>query len=128
MAFVFLFGCFHGKDAMTKAIDKKMGLIINPAKVEFSREPSVNSDPLKIFQPYGLTPREIELLSWIAQGKSNKDIEIILSISLHTVTKHLEHIYTKLGVRSRTGAVVWFLNIMHQAQISKSREGYTEVS
>ena len=100
---------------MTNAIDNKMGLSINPAKVEFSREPSVNSDPLKIFQPYGLTPREIELLSWIAQGKSNKDIEIILSISLHTVTKHLEHIYTKLGVRSRTAAVIWFLNIMHQS-------------
>ena len=113
---------------MTKTIDKKMGLIINPSKVEFSREPSVNSDLLEMFQLYGLSPREIELLSWVAQGKSNKDIGIILSISWHTVTKHLEHIYTKLGVRSRTAAVVWFLNIMHQAQISKSREGYTEVS
>ena len=113
---------------MTKTIDKKMGLIINPAKVEFSREPSVNSDLLEMFQLYGLTPREIELLSWVAQGKSNEEIGIILNISLHTVTKHLEHIYTKLGVRSRTAAVVWFLNIMHQAQISMIREGYTEVS
>ena len=100
----------------------------NPDKIKFSREPSVELDPLENFQPYGLTPREIELLSWIAQGKSNKDIGIILSISLHTVTKHLENIYTKLGVHSRTAAVIWFLNIMHQAQISKSREGYTEVS
>ena len=113
---------------MTKAIDKKMGLFINPAKVEFSREPSVELDPLEMFQLYGLSPREIELLSWVAQGKSNKDIEIILSISLHTVTKHLEHIYTKLGVNSRTGAAIWYLVIMHQAQRSKSREGYTEVS
>ena len=113
---------------MTKAIDKKMGLFINPAKVEFSREPSVNSDLLEMFQLYGLSPREIELLSWVAQGKSNKEVGIILNISWHTVTKHLEHIYTKLGVCSRTAAVVWFLNIMHQAQISKSRGGYTEVS
>jgi len=113
---------------MTKAIDKKMVLFIHPAKVEFSRAPSVVSDPLENFQHYGLTPREIELLSWAAQGISNKEIGIILNISLHTVSKHLEHIYTKLGVDSRTAAVVWFLNIMHQAQISMIREGYTEVS
>ncbi len=113
---------------MTKAIDKKMGLSIHPRKVEFFREPSVNSDPLELFQLYGLSPREIELLSWAAQGISNKEIGIILNISLHTVSKHLEHIYTKLAVDSRTAAVVWFLNIMHEAQISKSRGVYTEVS
>ncbi len=100
---------------MIKAMDKIMLLSIHPRKVEFSREPSVNSDLLEMFQLYGLSPREIELLSWVAQGKSNKDIGIILNISLHTVTKHLEHIYTELGVCSRTAAVIWFLNIMHQA-------------
>ncbi len=113
---------------MTKAIDKKMVLSIRPAKVEFFREPSVNSDPLGMFQLYGLSPREIELFSWVAQGISNKEIGIVLNISLHTVTKHLEHIYTKLGVCSRTAAVVWFLNIMHQAQISMIRRVYTGVS
>ncbi len=113
---------------MTKAIDKKMVSFINPAKVEFSREPSVNSDLWEMFQLYGLSPREIELFSWVAQGKSNKDIGIILNISVHTVSKHLEKIHIKIGVHSRTAAVVWFLNIMHQAQISKSREGYAEVS
>jgi len=99
---------------MTNTIDKKMGLSINPDMFEFFREPSVESDPLEIFQHYGLTPREIELLSWLAQGKSNKEIGIILNISLHTVTKHLEHIYTKIGVCSRTGAAIWYFNIMHQ--------------
>ncbi len=99
---------------MTKAIDKKMGLSINPDKVDLYKEPSVESDPLEIFQYYGLTHREIELLSWVAQGKSNKEIGIILNISSHTVTKHLEHIYTKLGVYSRTGAAIWYLEILHQ--------------
>ncbi len=113
---------------MTKAIDKKMVLAIKPAKVEFSREPSVNSDLLEMFQHYGLTSREIELLSWVAQGKSNREIGFILNIRPGTVSKHLEHIYTKLGVCSRTAAVVWFLNIMHQAQISKSCGVYAEVS
>ncbi len=99
---------------MTKAIDKKRGLSINPDKVDFYKEPSVQSATLEIFQLYGLSTREIELLSWVAQGKSNKEIGIILNLSLHTVTKHLEHIYTKLGVNSRTGAAIWYLVILHQ--------------
>jgi len=99
---------------MIKAMDKIMLLSIHPRKVEFSRERSVNSDLLEMFQHYGLTSREIELLSWVAQGKSNREIGIILNISFHTVSKHLEHIYTKLGVNSRTGAAIWYLVILHQ--------------
>ena len=71
-------------------------------------------DPLENFQHYGLSRREIELLPLIAQAKTNKEIEIILNISLRTVNKHLEHIYTKLGVYSRTGAAIWYLEILHQ--------------
>ena len=99
---------------MTNTIDKKMGLSINPDKVDLYKEPSVESDPLENFQHYGLSPREIELLSCLAQAKTNKEIGIILNISLHTVTKHLEHIYTKLGVNSRTGAAISYLVILHQ--------------
>ncbi len=100
---------------------------INPDKVDLYKEPSVESDPLEIFQHYGLTRREVELLPCLAQGKSNPEMGIILNISLYTVTKHLGHIYTKLGVNSRIGAVVWFLGIMYQAPKSKRREVYTEV-
>ncbi len=110
-----------------RKIDKKMGLSINPDMFEFFREPSVESDPLEIFQHYGLTPREIELLSWLAKGKSNKEIGITLNISFHTVTKHLEHIYTKLSVHSRTEAIIWLFENMHQAPKSQRREVYTEV-
>jgi len=92
----------------------------NPDKIKFSREPSVELDPLENFQPYGLTPREIELLSEVAQGKINKKVGVILGISPRTVSKHLEHIYTKLGVYSRTAAVVWFFEIKYQARKSKN--------
>jgi len=109
-----------------RKIDKKMGLSINPDMFEFFREPSVELDPLEHFQHYGLSPREIELLPLIAQAKTNKEIGIILNISLHTVSKHLEHIYTKLSVYSRTGAAIWYLGIMHQAPKIKSCEAYTE--
>lgn len=51
-----------------------------------------------------LTPRETEVLSWIAKGKTNRDIAEILSLSHRTVNKHLEHIYEKLGVETRAAA------------------------
>jgi DNA-binding NarL/FixJ family response regulator len=52
-----------------------------------------------------LTPRETEVLSWLAKGKTNRDIADILGMSPRTVNKHLEHIYEKLGVETRTAAV-----------------------
>ena len=83
-------------------------------------------DPLENFQHYGLSPREIELLPLVAKGKTNKEIGIFLNISLHTVSKHLEHIYTKLGVYSRTAVVVWFLGIMHQETRNPTTETHDD--
>jgi DNA-binding response OmpR family regulator len=51
-----------------------------------------------------LTPRESEVLMWIARGKSNRDIAEILNLSPRTVNKHLEQIYAKLGVENRASA------------------------
>jgi len=52
----------------------------------------------------GLTVRESEVLVWISSGKSNRDISDILNISPRTVNKHLEQIFTKLGVENRAAA------------------------
>ncbi|WP_293675854.1 response regulator [uncultured Phenylobacterium sp.] len=52
----------------------------------------------------GLTIRESEVLVWIAAGKSNRDISEILGISPRTVNKHLEQVFTKLGVENRAAA------------------------
>jgi LuxR family maltose regulon positive regulatory protein len=57
-------------------------------------------------QPEPLTEREIELLSLIAEGLSNQEIGQRLFISLPTVKWHTSNIYGKLGVRSRTQAVI----------------------
>lgn len=56
--------------------------------------------------PKGLTAREREVLRWLACGKTDADIAAMLSISPRTVHKHLEHIYVKLGVETRTAAVM----------------------
>jgi DNA-binding CsgD family transcriptional regulator len=55
-----------------------------------------------------LTMREDEVLGWVAQGKSNSEIAMILAISLRTVEKHLERVFEKLGVESRTAAAARF--------------------
>lgn len=55
---------------------------------------------------FGLTQRESEVLLWIARGKSNRDIGDILGLSPRTVNKHLEQVYTKLGVENRASAAI----------------------
>jgi ATP/maltotriose-dependent transcriptional regulator MalT len=53
---------------------------------------------------HGLTPRELEVLRLVATGKSNREIAASLAISEHTVARHVQNIFTKLGVPSRTAA------------------------
>jgi DNA-binding NarL/FixJ family response regulator len=52
----------------------------------------------------GLTPREAEVLFWVSRGKTNGEIGIILAVSSKTAGKHLENIFRKLGVETRTAA------------------------
>ena len=52
----------------------------------------------------GLTARELEVLRLVAAGKSNRAISEELVISEHTVARHLQNIFAKLGVSSRTAA------------------------
>lgn len=56
-----------------------------------------------------LTPREAEVFCWLARGKTNAEIGLILGMSPRTVQKHLEHIYHKLGVETRMAAVLLVL-------------------
>jgi DNA-binding CsgD family transcriptional regulator len=61
---------------------------------------------------YGLTPRERDVLFWIAQGKTNSEIGIVLGLSSHTVHKHVDRILFKLGVETRTAAACVALKLM----------------
>ena len=56
--------------------------------------------------PLTLTPREEEIMKWVAEGKTNWEISIILHVSLNTVKFHLKNIYDKLGgVENRWDAI-----------------------
>jgi DNA-binding CsgD family transcriptional regulator len=92
---------------------------------EFERGPGVDFDErdrsfLSLLRPHlarlrarwerrphlpSLTERELDVLGLVAQGLTNRQISSRLFISPATVRTHLEHIYDKLGVRSRAGAV-----------------------
>lgn len=60
-----------------------------------------------------LTPREAEVMHWVIMGKTNRDIAEILQLSPRTVNKHLEHVFEKLFVETRTAAV---LHVMSACQ------------
>jgi DNA-binding CsgD family transcriptional regulator len=59
----------------------------------------------------GLKRRETEILALLSHGKTNAEIALALSISPRTVKKHLEHIYNKLQVHRRSGAVARYFQL-----------------
>jgi DNA-binding NarL/FixJ family response regulator len=62
----------------------------------------------------GLTQREAEVLLWVSHGKSSGDISELLAISPRTVQKHLEHVYEKLGVETRSAAAAMAIRVIQQ--------------
>jgi len=77
---------------------------------------SGSETPAEFSSELGLTAREGEVLSWLSKGKTNRDIAQILGLSPRTVDKHLEQIYSKLGVENRTAAAAIAVN-------AKNRKG-----
>jgi DNA-binding CsgD family transcriptional regulator len=63
-----------------------------------------------------LTVRERQILAWVARGKTNGEIAEMLWIAPSTVRKHLENVYAKLGVRTRTAAAARLLGNLDDAE------------
>jgi len=80
--------------------------LLSIANQETSRDSEILARKLSISQ------REGEVLSWLAKGKSNKDIAAILDLSPRTVTKHIENILNKLGAENRTSAAIIALKLL----------------
>ena len=81
--------------------EELLGTIENVIRSASVPEPVFES---RITPPFGLSPREIEVLGLVSQGQSNRDIAESLSLSSRTVETHVLHIMTKLNVGSRTAA------------------------
>jgi len=69
--------------------------------------------------PWNLTTRESEILRWVLQGKTNPEIGLILGISPRTVQKHLEKVYSLLGVENRHAAMKMAMETMQQTRSGK---------
>ena len=74
------------------------GLGATPTHVPYVTELRANE--------YGLSGREVEVLQLVARGLRNKEIAEELSLSPHTVERHLENIYSKMGAKGRADAVI----------------------
>lgn len=68
--------------------------------------------PDRLQQAWGLTPREAEVLVWVAQGKSNADVAAILEMSEKTAKQHLGVCFQKMGVEGRNAATVMALEVL----------------
>lgn len=67
------------------------------------REELLDLQP-EVLKPLRLSHREAEVLAWVAKGKTDAEVAVIVGIRPRTVGKHLERIYQKLGVENRTAA------------------------
>ena len=77
-------------------------------------------------QGISLTPREDEILRWVAEGKSNWEISVICKVSLNTIKFHLSNIMGKLGVEHRWAAIAAWHELTQQYRLPTS--GTREVS
>jgi DNA-binding CsgD family transcriptional regulator len=77
-----------------------LGAVPDVAGLDRSRQPTLSAE-------HGLSPREQEVLRLIAVGRSNREIAAALVVSEHTVARHVQNIFSKLGVTSRTAAAAF---------------------
>ena len=70
------------------------------------------SSPAPVEKALGVSPREAEVLLWVAQGKSNAEIASILGAAEGTIKRHLSNIFDKLGLDSRHAAAVRVLDVL----------------
>lgn len=102
-------------------------LIFNPADLQSEeqwlillREESETAQIEALRAVFNLTNRESEVLHWVILGKTDKSIGEILGTSPRTVNKHMEHVFTKLGVETRTAAASLAVNKLRSLSGSNS--------
>jgi DNA-binding NarL/FixJ family response regulator len=70
------------------------------------------TSPAPIEKALGVSPREAEVLLWVAQGKSNGEISTILGAAEGTIKRHLSNVFDKLGIDSRHAATIQVLEVL----------------
>jgi LuxR family maltose regulon positive regulatory protein len=102
--------CMHvneAKQLMAKCTDPGIlsELITETARLA---DQTASSDG-RAFRSDGLSPREAQVLDLVAGGNTNKEIAALLVVSVHTVERHLQNAYRKIGVRNRSDAAAYIV-------------------
>lgn len=90
-------------DALTKASRGEVVVPVGASRDRSRQGPSASHGDV-------LTPRETDVLAHIARGLSNTDIALTLGVSVNSVKSYIRACYRKIGVNSRSKAVLWALN------------------
>lgn len=94
---------------LIRAIQTRLRRAEQQIKREFKPDFSSHAPLLEL----GLNPRAAETLLWVAQGKTNSDIAVILGVTESTIKKHVQEIFEKLGVETRGAAMVRALETLN---------------
>ena len=103
-----LLAAVHARLARAQAVEERVQAAASDAG---GFHPDFSSpEPLRV--TLGLTQREADVLLWVAQGKSNGDIAVILGMSEKTAKQHLGSVFQKLGVEGRNAATLRALEVL----------------
>ena len=93
---------------LKSAIDLDLAAVVKRASAgETVLDPRLSADPLKGDRQSGLTPRELQVLQLICDGKSNREIAAALELSVNTVAVHRANIMNALGIHKTAELVVY---------------------
>jgi ATP/maltotriose-dependent transcriptional regulator MalT len=84
-----------------RGVFEELGAVPDLARVDSLTQGAVRD------ATHGLSERELEVLRLVAAGKTNREIASVLVVSQHTVARHVQNIFAKLGVSSRTAATAF---------------------
>lgn len=99
----------HDRQLVVRLISKVDRLLL------VLEEDATRIDPSRL-EHLGLARRETEVLAWVTEGKTNREIAAILGLSPRTVQKHLERVFNKLGVETRTTAAALAIRAVRKLQ------------
>lgn len=102
---------FSIRRGIKRLVIRSLSPVQSPEQRLLLSEDDEEFDPQPLLS-FGLTKRESEVLLWISQGKRNGEIAEILGAGSRTIGKHLERIFVKLGVETRTAAANMALEVL----------------
>ena len=107
-----------GAEDVLSAIRTRLDRHQEKAKAAIAQaELKPNFDSATPLESLGLTPREAEVLLWIAQGKANADIATILGCAENTIKVHSARIFEKLGAENRNAAAMRALEVLSSPSV-----------